>query len=276
MYRKLLLTLFLSLLIGVLAACGGSSESDAGETESATDDGAEAEKTDGKVYTVATDNAYVPFEYLDEESGDLVGFDIDLITALAEEAGIEIEIETLEFAGIVAGLGSGKFDIGIAGMTITEERKENIDFTQPYYEAGLILAVTEENADEIQSIDDVDGKVVATRQGSTSQEYLEENTEATPEAFPEIVEAYQNVLAGRADAVLYDLPNVQYYSEKEAGGKLKTVGEKLTGEDYGIGFPKGSELRDKIDDALTTIKENGTYDDIYEKWFGERPEGTEK
>lgn len=280
MYRKLLLTLFLSLLIGVLAACGGSSstdseQNDTEETESATEEDIEAEDdSDGKVYTVATDNAYVPFEYLDEESGELVGFDIDLINALAEEAGIEIEIETLEFAGIVAGLGSGKFDIGIAGMTITEERKENIDFTQPYYEAGLILAVTEENVDEIQSIDDVDGKVVATRQGSTSQEYLEKKTDATPEAFPEIVEAYQNVLAGRADAVLYDLPNVQYYSEKEAGGKLVTVGEKLTGEDYGIGFPKGSELRDKIDDALTTLKENGTYDDIYEKWFGERPEGT--
>lgn len=284
MYRKLLLTMFLSLLIGVLAACGGSSsdnggsdtaEPDADESESATDEGTEGEgDSDGEVYTVATDNAYVPFEYLDEESGDLVGFDIDLITALAEEAGIEIEIETLEFAGIVAGLGSGKFDIGIAGMTITEDRKENIDFTQPYYEAGLILAVTEEMEDEIQSIDDVDGKVVATRQGSTSQKYLEDNTDATPEAFPEIVEAYQNVLAGRADAVLYDLPNVQYYSEKEAGGELKTVGEKLTGEDYGIGFPKGSELRDKIDDALTTLKENGTYDDIYEKWFGERPEGT--
>src|SRR5699024_2715336 len=247
-YRKLLLTLFLSLLIGVLVACGGSTSDegetdvpDTEETESATEEGAEAEAdSDGKVYTVATDNAYVPFEYLDEDSGELVGFDIDLITALAEEAGIEIEIETLEFAGIVAGLGSGKFDIGIAGMTITEDRKENIDFTQPYYEAGLILAVTEENVDEIQSIDDVDGKVVATRQVSTKQEYLQEKTDATPESFPEIVEAYQNVLADRADAVLYDLPNVQYYSEKEAGGELITVGEKLTGEDYGIGFPKGS------------------------------------
>jgi|SRR5690625_896099 len=289
MYRNLLLTLFLSLLIGILAACGGSTESDtdatepdtaeeeadAEESESATEEETEAEgDSDDQVYTVATDNAYVPFEYLDEESGELVGFDIDLITALAKEAGIEIEIETLEFSGIVAGLGTGKFDIGIAGMTITEDRKENIDFTQPYYEAGLILAVTEEMEDEIQSIDDVDGKVVATRQGSTSQEYLEENTDATPEAFPEIVEAYQNVLAGRSDAVLYDLPNVLYYSEKEVGGELRTVGEKLTGEDYGIGFPKGSELRDKIDDALTTLKENGTYDDIYEKWFGERPEGT--
>src|SRR5699024_7961887 len=166
-----------------------------------------------------------------------------------------------------------RFDIAIAGMTITEERQESIDFTQPYYEAGLILAV-KEGTEDIQSIDDVDGKVVATRTGSTSQEYLAEKTDANAEAFPQIVEAYQNVLAGRADAVLYDLPNVQYYSEKEAGGELKTVGEKLTGEDYGIAFPKGSELRDIIDDALTTLKENGTYDDIYEEWFGERPEGT--
>src|SRR5690625_1475047 len=259
MNRKLLFFLFISLLLVVLAACGTSTtdtdvEAPDTETEESENGAEEAEEpeaeSDEKVYTVATDNAYVPFEYLDEDTGELVGFDIDLITALAEEAGIEIEIETLEFSGIVAGLGSGKFDIGIAGMTITEERKENIDFTQPYYEAGLILAVTEEMEDEIQSIDDVDGKVIATRQGSTSQEYLEENTDAVPEAFPEIVEAYQNVLAGRADAVLYDLPNVLYYSEKEAGGELITVGEKLTGEDYGIGFPKGSEIRDEIDDAL--------------------------
>jgi len=283
MYRKLLLALMLGLLIGVLAACGGSSsddtgtdapENDAEENESATEEEPESEgSADKDVYTVATDNAYVPFEYLDEESGELVGFDIDLITALAEEAEIEIEFEVLEFDGIVAGISSGRFDIAIAGMTITEERQESIDFTQPYYEAGLILAV-KEGTEDIQSIDDVDGKVVATRTGSTSQEYLAEKTDANAEAFPQIVEAYQNVLAGRADAVLYDLPNVQYYSEKEAGGELKTVGEKLTGEDYGIAFPKGSELRDIIDDALTTLKENGTYDDIYEEWFGERPEGT--
>src|SRR5699024_5294960 len=231
MYRKLLLALMLGLLIGVLAACGGSSsddtgtdapENDAEENESATEEEPESEgSADKDVYTVATDNAYVPFEYLDEESGELVGFDIDLITALAEEAEIEIEFEVLEFDGIVAGISSGRFDIAIAGMTITEERQESIDFTQPYYEAGLILAV-KEGTEDIQSIDEVDGKVVETRTGSTSQEYLAEKTDANAEAFPQIVEAYQNVLAGRADAVLYDLPNVQYYSEKEAGGELKT------------------------------------------------------
>jgi len=287
MNKRLILAIMLGLLLMVLAACGGTDDAtDDGDDAEGTEDveveddadadadaGDDAVATDGEVYTVATDNGYVPFEYIDEETGDLIGFDIDLITALAEEAGIEIEFETLEFDGIVAGISSGRFDIAIAGMTITEERQESIDFTQPYYEAGLILAVLDDN-EEIQSIDDVDGKVVATRTGSTSETYLNEETDADIEAFPQIIEGYQNVLSGRADAVLYDLPNVLFYSEQEADGRLKTVGEKLTGEDYGIAFPKGSELRDVIDDALTNLKENGTYDDIYEEWFGDRPEGT--
>lgn len=274
MRKKLLLALLFSIILVIAAACGASDDSSPDET---TNDNAEESEESGNddgdkdVYTVATDNAYAPFEFIDDDTGELVGFDVELIKALADEAGIEIEIEQLEFDGIVAGVGSGKFDIGIAGMTITDERKENIDFTQPYYEAGLILAV-HEDTDDIESIDDVDGKVVSTRVGSTSETYLEENTEATPEAFPEIVEAYQVVMQKKVDAVLYDLPNVQYYSNKETGGKLKAVGDRLTGEDYGIAFPKGSELRDDIDDALTTLKENGTYGDIYEKWFGERPD----
>lgn len=268
MKRKLLMALFLSLVIGVLAACGDSSDESASKDEG--DDA--AEDGDKEVLTVATDNGYVPFEFIDEESGDLVGFDIDLVTTLAEETGYDVEFETLEFDGIVAGISSGRFDVAIAGMTITEERKEEIDFTQPYYEAGLILAV-KDGTDDIESIDDVDGKTVATRNGSTSQEYLEENTDADIEAFPAITEAYQNVLAGRADAVLYDLPNVQYYAEKDAEGEIVTVGDKLTGEDYGVAFTKDSELRDEFDEALTELKDNGTYDDIYEEWFGERPEG---
>lgn len=272
MKKRLFLSVILGLLTALLVACGGGNNAATNESVTNDDEGAN-NNGDKETYIVATDNGYVPFEYIDEDSGDLVGFDIDLITALAEEAGIDIEFEVLEFDGIVAGISSGKFDIAIAGMTITEDRMKSIDFTDPYYEAGLILAVTDDN-DEITSIDDVDGKVVATRTGSTSEKYLKDETEAKIEAFPQIIEGYQNVLAGRADAVLYDLPNVQFYSEKEADNRLVTVGDKLTGEDYGIAFPKGSELRDKINDALKTLKEDGRYDDLYEKWFGERPEGT--
>lgn len=276
MKNKFLLALLLGVILVIASACGSSDDKANGEdtaddSAAESDDAASGDDGEKDVYTVATDNAYAPFEFIDEDSGELVGFDVELIKALAEEAGIEIEIEQLAFDGIVAGVGSGKFDIGIAGMTITDERKENIDFSQPYYEAGLILAVHEDN-DDIKSIEDVDGKTIATRVGSTSENYLAENTDAKAEAFPEIVEAYQVVMQQKVDAVLYDLPNVLYYSNKEAGGKIKTVGERLTGEDYGIAFPKGSELRDKIDDALTTLKEDGTYGDIYEKWFGERPD----
>lgn len=280
MSKKGLLVLLFGLLLIVTVACGSSNEEGADDQASEGEDTSETkekEKSESEIdydatYTVATDNGYVPFEYLDEESGELVGFDIDLINALAEEAGIKIELEALEFSGIVAGIGSGRFDIGIAGMTITEERKKSIDFSQPYYEAGLILAVKKGNK-EIKSVDDLAGKTVATRTGSTSETYIKEETEGTPEAFPQITSAYQNVIAGRADAVIYDVPNVKYYANKEAGGELKTVGERLTGENYGIAFPKGSPLRDVIDEALTTLKENGTYGDIYEEWFGERPEG---
>src|SRR5699024_12389877 len=112
------------------------------------------------------------------------------------------------------------------GMTITEEREENIDFTQPYYEAGLILAVTDEH-DDIESIDDVDDKVIATRVGSTSEDYLEENTEAEREACPEITDAYQAVMQNKVVAVLYDLTTVEYSANKDIGGEVKTVGVKI-------------------------------------------------
>src|SRR5690606_2354360 len=134
-----------------------------------------------------------PFEFLDEKTGEMVGFDIDLITAIAEEAGFDIVFENMEFAGIVAGVASGRYDIGIAGMTITKEREESIDFSQPYYQAGLILAVREDET-EIQSVDDLAGKIVATRSGSTSEKYIMEHTEGEPLAFPEIVEMYQTLI----------------------------------------------------------------------------------
>lgn len=227
-------------------------------------------------YTVATDNSFVPFESLNEETGELEGFDIDLMNALAEEVGIEVEFEPMDFDGLIAGLQSGRYEIGIAGITITEERKETIDFSDPYYDAGLIIAVQKDNT-EIQSEADLAGKVVGTRAGTTSEAYLKENhPDAEIEPFPGIVEAYMDLQAGRVDAVLYDMPNVKYYVAQEAADDLKVVGDVLQGEQYGIGFKKDSEIRDKMNEALQTLKDNGTYDDIYEKWFGERPMGTEK
>ncbi|WP_280769213.1 transporter substrate-binding domain-containing protein [Salipaludibacillus daqingensis] len=279
--KKLFLIFALVLIASFVAACG-----DGNANEEVTGDGNAAENNnvednaennnavadeDMPELTVATDSNYVPFEYLNTETGEMEGFDIDLIYEIADRVGFTIDLEVVEFDGIVSGMGTGRYDIGIAGMTITEERAENFDFSDPYYDAGLMIAVREDE-EEIQSEDDLDGKPVATRASTTSEDYLLENTDAEINTFPDIVNAYQDLVAGRVDAVVYDLPNVLYYIDTEAIGEMKTVGDTLTGEQYGIAFPQGSELVADVNEALAEMKEDGTYGDIYEEWFGERPD----
>ncbi|SDJ99637.1 transporter substrate-binding domain-containing protein [Sediminibacillus albus] len=257
--KKTLLGLITLLMISLLAACGSNESSGESGSDSA----------EGETYTVATDANFQPFEYKNPETGEMEGFDIDLVKAVAKEAGFNVDFKTMEFDGLLASMQSGKFPIGVAGISITEDRKETISFSDSYYDSGLILAVPEES--DIQSIDDVDGLKVGARQGSTSEEYLKNNTDAEVVAYPEIVTAYMNLEKDRLDAVLYDLPNVKYYIKENAEGKLKTVGDVLEGQPYGIAFPKDSELVDPVNEALETIKENGTYDEIYKKWFGTEP-----
>lgn len=224
---------------------------------------------DSKVYTVATDSNFKPFEYLNPETGELEGFDIELMQEIAKRADFEIEFETMDFDGLLAGMQSGRYPIGIAGMSITKEREESLDFSIPYYDSGLMMMVPTDS--DIQSIDDVDGKKIGSRQGSTSQAYLQEHTDAKVEAFPEIVTAYMDVKEGRLDGAFYDLPNVLYFIDQEGENKLKTVGEVLEGQAYGIAFSKGSELVDDVNEALKSMIDDGTYAQIYEKYFGTEP-----
>lgn len=255
---KLIATLCVSLFIVLgLSACG--------DEDSAT--GAEGDSLDDE-YTVVSDTSFVPFEF--KEDGEYVGFDIDLIHAVADEAGFEINFETTNFDGIIPGLQTGQFDIAIAGIGITEERAEKIDYSDPYYESGLRLAVAEDN-DSIDGIEDLDGKTIATRLGSTSAAYIEENIEgAEANQYEQLDQAYLAVENGSVDAILYDAPNVAYYIQTEGEGKLKMVGELYQAEDYGIAISKGNdELVDAINEALETLKENGEYDEIHAEWFGE-------
>lgn len=257
---KLIGTLFVSLmLVVVLTACGGNDEVS----------GAEEDSDIKSEYTVVSDTSFVPFEF--KEDGEYVGFDIDLIHAIADEAGFEINFETTNFDGIIPGLQTGQFDIAIAGIGITEERAKTIDYSEPYYESGLRLAVREDN-DSIEGIEDLEGKVVATRLGSTSAAFIEENIEgAEANQYEQLDQAYLAVENGSADAILYDAPNVAYYIQTE-GDSLKMVGELYQAENYGIAISKGNdELVKAIDNALETLKENGEYDEIYKKWFGEEP-----
>ncbi|GAA0502468.1 basic amino acid ABC transporter substrate-binding protein [Salinibacillus aidingensis] len=265
MKRSLLLIFVFILGILLITACGTS------ETSNGSGAGGDKDSTDGEDhhYVVATEPNFHPFEFMNTETGEMEGFDIDLMNAIAEEAGFTVEFETMEFDGVLGGMRTGKYPMAISGISITEERKQEIDFSDKYLDSGLILVVPEDS--DIQSIDDVDGLKVGAQTGATSEIYLNENTDAEVSAFPEIVTAYQDLQRGRLDAVLYDLPNAQYYIKENPDTGLKTVGDLLQGEPYGIAFPKGSDLVKPVNEALATLKENGTYAEIYKKWFGTEP-----
>ncbi|NIK13041.1 transporter substrate-binding domain-containing protein [Alkalibacillus almallahensis] len=254
--KKWILSLVTLVTLFTLVACG-------------SDDGSSGEGVEGKTFSVATDANFQPFEYLNPDTGEMEGFDIDLLNAIADEAGFEVEYETMNFDGLLASMRSERHDMGIAGISITDDRDENMDFSDKYYDSGLILAVPQDS--DIESIDDVDGMDIGSRQGSTSEAFLNDETDANVTAFPEIVTAYMDLEANRLDAVFYDLPNVQYYIKENAPDSLKTVGDLQQGQPYGIAFPEGSDLVEPVNEALATIIDNGTYAEIYQEWFGEEP-----
>ncbi|MTI80410.1 MAG: glutamine ABC transporter substrate-binding protein GlnH [Firmicutes bacterium] len=247
-----------------LVACGNTAEDTTSENESA---GSEKTKL-----VVGTDTSFVPFEYQNQETGEYEGFDIDLWAAIADELGVEYELKPMDFNGLIPALQSGTIDVALAGMTIKEERKEKVDFALPYYDAGLLVLVRADE-EEIQSVDDLDGKVIATKTGTTSYDYSAEKVEGVKEVkpFPNIDGAYMELINNGADAVIFDSPNVMFFAKDKGKGQVKPVGDILQGQQYGIAFPKGSELVPEVNEALEKIFENGTYNEIYKKWFGQEP-----
>ncbi|MGM0766584.1 MAG: transporter substrate-binding domain-containing protein [Pseudomonadota bacterium] len=222
---------------------------------------------------VVTDPSFVPFEMMDEETGEMIGFDMEIIAEVAERAGFDYELNTMDFNGIIPALQTGNVDIAIAGITITDERKEIVDFSDPYYDSGLRILVRADN-DDVQAMSDLEGKKVGTKIGSTSYDYLtktlDDNDGVTP--YPGSSDMYMALMSRSVDAVFYDAPNVGYFASTKGEGKVKTVGELYEGQQYGIALKKGSEWVDEVNDALESIREDGTYKEIYEKWFGEMPE----
>ncbi len=223
-----------------------------------------------KKLIVATDTAFVPFEF--KQGNQYVGFDIDLWAAIAKELKLDYTLKPMDFSGIIPALQTRNVDLALAGITITDERKRAIDFSDGYYKSGLMVMVRANN-DEVKSVKDLDGKVLAVKSGTGSVDYAKEHIKAKElHQFPNIDNAYMELGTNRADAVLHDTPNILYFIKTAGQGKFKAVGNSLEAQQYGIAFPKGSDLRDKVNGALKTLRENGTYAQIYKKWFGKAPE----
>ncbi|MDU4095300.1 MAG: glutamine ABC transporter substrate-binding protein GlnH [Pantoea sp.] len=223
-----------------------------------------------KKLVVATDTAFVPFEF--KQGDKYVGFDIDLWDAVAKQLNLSYSLKPMDFSGIIPALQTRNVDLALAGITITDERKKAIDFSDGYYKSGLLVMVKANN-DEVKGINDLNGKVVAVKSGTGSVDYAKTHIKTKDlRQFPNIDNAYMELGTNRADAVQHDTPNILYFINTAGRGQFKAVGDSLEAQQYGIALPKGSdELREKINSALKTLRDNGTYNTIYKKWFGSEP-----
>lgn len=251
MIAGLMLGVF-ALALG-LAGCGGQKA---------------AEPAKETVLKVGSDTAYAPFEFQDEKSKEYVGFDMELIQAIGKQIGAKVEVQSMNFDGLIPALEAGNIDAAISAMTITEERAQKVNFSKPYYKSGLTIVVKSDN-NTIKGFKDLEGKKIAVQIGTTGADEAKKVKDAQIREFNTAPEAFMELKAGGVDAVINDRPVNDYYI-KEAGGKdAKQVGNPLTSEDYGIAVAKkNTELAEKINKAIDELKKNGEFDKIYQKWFG--------
>ncbi|MBA8821009.1 glutamine ABC transporter substrate-binding protein GlnH [Ochrobactrum sp. P6BS-III] len=217
---------------------------------------------------VATDTAFVPFEF--KQGDKYVGFDIDLWDAIAKDLGVTYTLQPMDFNGIIPALQTKQVDVGLAGITIKDERKQVIDFSDGYYDSGFLLMVPADST--ITGAQDLKGKTVAIKTGTSAADYAKANFKDTElRQFPNVDNAYMELQTGRVDAAMHDTPNILYYINTAGGGKVKAVGEQMMAQQYGIAFPKGSDLVAKVNVSLAKLKQDGSYTAIYKKWFGTEP-----
>jgi polar amino acid transport system substrate-binding protein len=223
-----------------------------------------ASKTD-KI-TVVMDATWPPFEYVDEATKELAGFDVELMQAIAEKEGLEIEFQNVGFDSLLAGLSKCQYDAAISAITITEERKETIAFSDPYFEAGQIVTVRIDNTD-ITGKDSLTGKIVGAQLGTTGAIELEKMAGVTLKTYDDISLVYQDVMNGQIDAAVADNPLAIEYVGKNPD-RLKTVGEVFTDENYGIAVCKTKpELVEKFNHGLKALMDDGTVDQLAVKWI---------
>lgn len=221
-----------------------------------------------KTYQIATDITFAPFEFQDV-NGDFVGIDMDLLAAIAKDQGFKYEVKPLGFNAAVQALESQQVDAVIAGMSITEERQKKFDFSDPYFDSGIIMAVDSEN-DNITSYEDLKGEKVAVKtgtEGASFAESIQDQYGFQIVTFDDSANMYEDVRTGNSVAVFDDYP-VLAYGIKQGNG-LKSVTDKEAGASYGFAVSKGqnTELLEMFNNGLTNLKASGEYQEILDKYL---------
>ena len=252
------------------AAAEAATVADAAPAASSTADA--VKEPEAKKIKVAANVGNIPWEF--NEGDKLVGFEVDLMNAIAEKNNYEVEYVNTPFTGLFPGLIGGKFDVVMSSVTIKPDRVEKMDFTQPYYDSDQSLTVMKDSA--IKGLADMKDQIVGVEGGTTPDIWANDNKEKY--GFKEIrvyntfSEAMLDLAAGRIQGVLGDIPAALYYIKDKPD---MSVAERITtNEKYGMLLQKGSPLRNEINDTISAFKEDGTMATIYKKWFGQDPVGS--
>lgn len=251
--KKLTAMAMVAVLALGVTACGGS--------EPAADDAA-------KTYIIATDTTFAPFEF-QNEAGEFVGIDLDLLAAIAEDQGFEYELQALGFNAAVQALEAGQADGVIAGMSITDARKEKFDFSEAYFDSGVVMGIAADN-EEIKGYEDLAGKKVAVKIGTEGQAFAESIKDQygfETVTFDDSSAMYMDVTVGNSAACFEDYPVLGYGITQGIG--LKMVTDKEQGSSYGFAVGKGinTELLDMFNTGLANLKESGKYQEILDTYI---------
>lgn len=248
----------------VFAACGD--DSDDGDDGDATDEAGGGEATGGTL-TVCTDAPYEPFEF-EGDDGEFTGFDMELMREIAGRMDMDMEVTVQPFEGIWLAPQAGECNIVASAMTITDDRAENALFSDPYFEADQSLLIPADDADEYESLDDLEGGTIGVQSGTTGQDYAEENAPegAQVREFGEEGPIFLALESGDVQAVLQDLP--VNGTRAEESDDFVVIETYATGESYGFATtPDNEALMDDVNSALEDIREDGTYDELFDEWF---------
>ncbi|MCL2491218.1 MAG: ABC transporter substrate-binding protein [Coriobacteriia bacterium] len=284
-YRVLLIAVVVfALLVGATMLVGCTSSDDEVAVDTTTSEEATVErpawaddlvKGDGKTVLIGADTNYPPFEFAADDGDGFQGFDVDLMNAIGEKLNVTFEFKTFDFEAIIAGLAAGtEFDMITSALTIKPERAEAVNFGLPYYQDSLALCVP--NDSDIKSVADItDGTRVAVQGGSSAHTWGEANLPAGVKYVlnPDTTALFQSMLAGDADVLIQDLSSSTEFV-KDAAFRATIVETIESDQFFGMAFQKnafGDAMRADIDAALKELATDGTYAEIYKKWFGVEP-----